>query len=198
MFDFEKAQKQCWSDFSSVMQSFTNPEPATFRLFEDFTLPAMGPARESVEMLQEGRSLLADYNQACLEYQPILMEVWFKAWRQTLVKVGESMKQEQPLTSRQIYDIWIDSGEQTYAEMVTTENYQKIYGRFANAAMACKNHGQANLQAVLRSIDLPTKEDLNSVYERIQTLTRELREAKKDIADLKQQRSEFIKDRKHV
>lgn len=108
------------------------------------------------------------------------------------------MKQEQPLTTRQIYDIWIDCGEQTYAEIVTTEAYQKIYGRFANATMACKNHSQDIRQEMLRSMNLPTKQDLNSAYERIQTLTRELREAKKDIADLKRQVSEFLKDSKHA
>lgn len=246
MFDFEKAQKQYWDNFSSVMQSFASPESATkhhdhhpfhqhidswaklsqhchhlasmaalypksafqpqapktpsyaeastFGLFENFTLPAVGPSRESIEMLQQWQPLLADYHQAWVEYQPILMELCFKAWKQTLAKVGESMKQEPPLTTRQIYDIWIACGEETYAEIVATENYQKIYGKLANASMACKKHNQVMLQDVLRSMNLPTKQDLNSAYERIQTLTRELRDAKKDIADLKRQMGKFLKD----
>lgn len=250
MFDFEKAQKQYWDHFSSMMQSFAKPEPttknhdhhpfhkhidswaklsqhchhlasmaalypksafqpqapktpsyaeaSTFGVFENFTLPAIGPSRESIEMLQECQPLLAEYYEAWMEYQPILMEVWFKAWKRTVDKIEESMKQEQPLTTRQIYDIGIECGEQTYADIVTTENYQKIYGRFANAAMACKNHAQDIRQEMLRSMNLPTKQDLDSAYERIQTLTRELRDAKKDIADLKQQMSEFLKDSKHV
>ena len=198
MFDFEKAQKQYWHDFSSAMRSFANTEPAAFDFIKDSTFPAMGPSRESIEMLQEWKSLLADYHQASLEYQPLLMQIGFEAWKQTLIKVGESMNHPSPLTGRQVYDIWIDCGEKAYAQTVTTENYQKTHGRFANAAMACKKQSQANLQGVLCSLDLPTKKDLNSVYERIQALTRELKNAKKDIACLKQQMAECIKDSKDV
>ena len=147
---------------------------------------AIGPSRENIEMLQQGQPLLANFMQTLLDYQPILGEIWLEAWKRTLAKVDASMKQKETLTTRQLYDLWIECGEQTYAEVVITEDYQKIYGKFSNTFMACKNHNQTILQEILRSMNLPTKQDLNSAYERIQILARQVREQKKDIADLKE------------
>lgn len=162
-------------------------EACMFGFFGHVTpMHAIGPSRENLEMLQQGQPLFADFMQSLLDYQPILGEVWLEAWKRTLTKVDAAMKQEETLTTRQLYDLWIECGEQTYAEVVTKDDYQKIYGKFANALLACKNHNQSILEEIFRNMNLPTKQDLNSAYERIQVLAREVREHKKDIADLKE------------
>lgn len=183
------AQKQYWDNFSAILQpvELSSAEP----MLDFSAITAVGPFRETIEILQQEKPLLNDIGQAFSQYQPLLINMWFEACSRAVAKCMDSVQQGTPLTGRQMYNTWIECGEQTYAEVVNTENYQKIYGNFVNASMAYKKHNQAILQKALSGMNLPTKQELDSAYENIRILTREVRASKQDIIHLKQKIQEL-------
>ena len=149
--------------------------------------PALGPAREYIESLQKGQAAWFEFQTALTEYQPVLMALGVKTWEVTVAKLEAAIVEKSVINPREIYDIWIESGEEAYASVVATEEYQQMQGKLSNTTMACKQYNQDVLQALLREMQLPSKQDMDSAYERIQGLTRSLKELKKEITTLKQQ-----------
>jgi hypothetical protein len=79
----------------------------------------------------------------------------------------------EPLKSvRELYDLWIEAGEQEFAELAHSPAYCRTQAAFANAGTEFRLKQQAVLERALKTFDLPTRAELNSVHRQL----RELRE----------------------
>lgn len=83
---------------------------------------------------------------------------------------------------RQLYDTWVECGEEVYARCVRSDAYCKTQAEFANAASALRLKQQVIVERALRMFDLPTRSEINSVH-------RQLRELKEQIHELTAVRS---------
>lgn len=79
---------------------------------------------------------------------------------------------------RQLYDLWVECGEEVYARRVRTDAYCKTQAEFANAASDLRLKQQVIVERALRMFDLPTRSEINSVH-------RQLRELKEQVHALK-------------
>jgi hypothetical protein len=79
----------------------------------------------------------------------------------------------EPLKSvRELYDLWIEAGEHEFAELAHSPAYCRTQAAFANAGTEFRLKQQAVLERALKTFDLPTRAELNSVHRQL----RELRE----------------------
>lgn len=141
------------------------------------SVPGVGYTREAQEELQKGARLLLDYQRVFQEYvlaHEELVRRTLDRLLQRLTAMGE--KGEQVTTLRQLYDVWVDAGEEAYAEFVMRPEFAELYGRLVNALMAVKRHGREMVDESLGALNMPTREELNTVLDRQQQLRRQVRE----------------------
>jgi hypothetical protein len=78
---------------------------------------------------------------------------------------------QQPLPPQALYTAWVESGEEAYAEFVTTEDYSKITGELINSWLAWRHNGRVALDEMLANLHLPTY----AQTQKLQTKLAELR-----------------------
>jgi len=83
----------------------------------------------------------------------------------------EELSNQQPLPPQALYTAWVESGEEAYAEFVSTEDYSKITGELINSWLAWRHNGRIALDEMLASLHLPTY----AQTQKLQTKLAELR-----------------------
>jgi class III poly(R)-hydroxyalkanoic acid synthase PhaE subunit len=176
-----------WQDFmKSLGQSPVHAEAVTGlnageawnRLMR---MPAMGYTREWQEELQQWALLSADYAKAAQEYAALLHSTNGKAvdlLGRRLVELGQ--KGETPDTLRGMYDLWVDCGEEAYAELAVNDAYLQAQGNLTNSMMRLKQHERVMLEGLLAALGVPGRRELDTALRRLQETRRELR----DLQDL--------------
>ncbi|MGH8510959.1 MAG: class III poly(R)-hydroxyalkanoic acid synthase subunit PhaE [Gammaproteobacteria bacterium] len=139
------------------------------------SMPAVGYMREWQERTQGGMRLTKDYQRALQEYSQAHGRLGVDALERLAAKIIERAEQGQEInTLREIYDLWVDCGEEAYSAFVFTEEYANIYARLVNAQMALKHHNQTAVDEVAGSLNLPTHQGITTVQRRQQELRREI------------------------
>jgi class III poly(R)-hydroxyalkanoic acid synthase PhaE subunit len=146
-------------------------------------LPALGIAREHAEAWRE----LAAAQRECQELEQALRLELTRLQNDVLTRLEQRIRERaetgKPLVQwRELYDLWIECGEQTYAQLAHSEAYSKLQGELGNAAVRLRARQQRILEHALRQFDLPTRSELNTVH-------RQLRELRERIAVLEAERS---------
>ncbi|MGH8533912.1 MAG: class III poly(R)-hydroxyalkanoic acid synthase subunit PhaE, partial [Gammaproteobacteria bacterium] len=125
------------------------------------SVPAVGYMREWQERTQGGVRLTMDYQKALQEYSQAHGRLGVDALERLAAKIIEHAEQDQEInTLREVYDLWVDCGEEAYSAFVFTEEYADVYARLVNALMALKHHNQTAVDEVAGSLNLPTHQGI--------------------------------------
>jgi class III poly(R)-hydroxyalkanoic acid synthase PhaE subunit len=81
---------------------------------------------------------------------------------------------------RELYDLWVECGEQVFAQVAHSESYAKLQAQLGNAAIKLRARQQAMIERGLKYFDLPTRAELNTVH-------KQMREQRERIATLEAQ-----------
>ncbi len=145
------------------------------RMDQFLSIPAVGYMREWQEQTQGGVRLTMDYQQALQEYVHAHGRLGVDALERLAAKIIERAEQGREInTLREVYDLWVDCGEEAYNALVFTEEYADIYARLVNALMALKHHNQITVDEVAGSLNLPTHQEITTLQRRQQEFRREL------------------------
>ena len=145
------------------------------RLDQFLSMPAVGYMREWQERTQGSMRLTMDYQEVLQEYSQAHGRLGVDALERLAAKIIERAEQGQEInTLREVYDLWVDCGEEAYSAFVFTEEYADIYTRLVNAQMALKHHNQTAVDEVAGSLNLPTHQGITTVQRRQQELRREI------------------------
>jgi len=139
------------------------------------SVPGVGYTRESQAQQQKLTSLLVDYQRVSQEYNQAHAKVGVDTLDCMLHKIIEMSDKGEEITSlRQVYDLWVDCGEATYAKYVSSDEYSELYGRMVNALMALKKQGQGMVDESMGAMGAPTRRELDTVLRRQQEVRRKL------------------------
>jgi len=75
---------------------------------------------------------------------------------------------------RELYELWIESGEQAFAELAHDEAFIAAQAECGNALSRLKLAQQVLLDYWLKSYDLPTRAELNTVHQRMRDMSMRL------------------------
>src|SRR5262249_19774155 len=90
-------------------------------------------------------------------------------------RASERLHAANPLQSyREVYDLWIECGEEIYAQVARRDSFTTLQAKFGNAAMRLRAAEQRLAEQALRQLDLPTRAELNGVHRRLQEMRAEL------------------------
>jgi len=146
------------------------------------SVPGVGYTRESQELILNGIKLWNVYQRTAHEYNRALNKVGVNALEVMRLKILEMASQGKELNSlREIYDLWVDCNEKSYADFAHTEEYSKLYGRLTNALMAIKQHERNIIDESLGAMNMPTRRGMNTMQKRQQELRRDHKAALQEI-----------------
>jgi polyhydroxyalkanoate synthase subunit PhaE len=178
--DFLESHKpEAWNQFAHGFQ----------RDLERFlSVPGLGYTREAQEEGRELIRLALEYQRALQNYAAIFRTIG----PETLARLQRRLAdRSEPITSlRGLYDLWVDSSEEVYFELVATEEHSQAYGRMVNALMALKNHGRNMVDEMVGALGMPTRHGLSTLQRRQQELRRELVALRREVAESRSLRAE--------
>jgi len=160
------------------------------------SVPALGYTREAQE---EGRELI----RLAWEHQRAL-QTYTATFRnivpESLTRLQRRLAQrEEPVTTlRALYDLWVDTSEEVYLELVATEEHAQAYGRMVNALMALKNHGRNMVDEIVGALGMPTRKGLATLQRRQQELRREIVGLRRELEEARSVREELAQLRREV
>jgi hypothetical protein len=144
-------------------------------------LPALGPNRE--HQLRWQRT--ADGGRRVSDAQHRLHLLWSDALREAAIAFAARL--EPPCVSaakdsvpgiealRALYDSWVDCAEEAYARIAHSNTFSSALADFMNASSAWRKESHAGIELWAKSLDLPTRSELNTLIRRVNSLEEQLR-----------------------
>lgn len=144
----------------------------------------LGLAREHEQAWRDLAAAQAEYRKLEAELLAKLAAVQTQALDRLESGIRARTKENRPFSDmRELYDHWIECGEDIYAELARSDEYCQLQAALANASVGLRAQQQKLLERGLKYFDLPTRAELNTVH-------RELRELRDRLAAAKASKSE--------
>jgi hypothetical protein len=173
--------------------------------------PAFGYAREHQQHYQKMLVAFTEYQEALKHYNALILKSSqhsFGIFEDKLAERSEPGRQIDSL--RALYDLWVDSAEEAYAEIALSEEFRKVYGDVANAQTRVRSQIQQEVERIGTDLGMPTRTELNSVHKRLhelrraakaqdtETLQHEVAQLRAEVAALKKQQTSAPKQAKRA
>lgn len=159
-------------------------------LFE--RLPPLGPARERTEAWRALLAAQAECRRLMQEVAAMLLRVQFDTLNLLEQRTRERADRGQAIADfRALHDLWVECGEQVYAQIAHSAAYSRLQAEYGNALTRLRARQQAILEYHLKQLDLPTRAELNTVH-------RQVRELRERVAQLEQQSTRKAAPRKRA
>lgn len=140
------------------------------------SLPAFGLMREHQEHYQKMAVAWVEYQEQMARYNALMLKAAQRGFELFEGKLSEREQPGRQIDSlRALYDLWVDAAEEGYAEVALSNEFREVYGALVNAQMRVRSQIQQEVERVAVDLGMPTRTELNSIGERLQTLRRELR-----------------------
>ncbi|HET7065451.1 MAG TPA: class III poly(R)-hydroxyalkanoic acid synthase subunit PhaE [Rudaea sp.] len=140
--------------------------------------PAFGYMREHQEHYQKMALAFVEFQQATKAYNALIMKSSQRSFEILENKLAERSEPGRQIDSvRALYDLWVDSAEEAYAEIALSDEFRKVYGDVVDSQMRVRSQLQQEVERIGVDLGMPTRSELNSVHKRLHDLRRELRES---------------------
>jgi class III poly(R)-hydroxyalkanoic acid synthase PhaE subunit len=151
------------------------PSDMTRAVRQMLSLPPVGYTREWQEQAQEWAQLYLEYGKAMQEFAQLLGKVSQRAAELFGQKLTGQLKEGKPLEGlRAAYNLWIDCGEDAYAEVMGTPDFPHLQAQMVNALMRLKRHEQSMMDEVMTALNMPTRRELDTTHQRVHSLQQQL------------------------
>lgn len=166
-FDVGQAMLGAWTSVTMLQSGLAEQASQFLR-----RLPPVGLAREQTEAWRE----LAQAHAECKRLEHKLRCELAKVQTEALDLLEKRVREHpQRIESfRELYDLWVECGEQSYGKLAYSEAYSKLQAELGNASMRLRARVQKVLEHWLRQLDLPTRSELNSVHRQLRDLRLQL------------------------
>lgn len=147
--------------------------------------PALGFNRESQERQQALLQLFIQYQEAVDDYLKAFAKQGIASVAALRARVAQLKADGKSIQSlRELYDLWVDVNEEVYGKFAMTDEYQVVYGDMVNALMALKQGINAEMDSVYEALNLPTRKELNTAFQKQQETRRETRALRQQVQEL--------------
>ncbi len=141
--------------------------------------PAFGLNREQQMLQQDMLAAVTESLQASARYQALIQRANAQGMERLQDKLAEHAEPGRQIDSlKALYDLWVDAAEEAYAQIALTEEFREVYGEMVNTQMRVRQLQQQQTEQLCQQLGVPTRSEVSSLGERLQTLRRELRAGK--------------------
>nr|WP_184604847.1 poly(R)-hydroxyalkanoic acid synthase subunit PhaE [Rhodanobacter sp. MP1X3] len=126
---------------------------------------------------------ITQHLEASQRYQVLMQRSNAQAIEKMQAKLSKLAKPGQQIESLKVlYDLWVDCAEEAYAEIALSEEFREAYGEMVNTQIRVRQLQQEQTEYLCQQLGIPTRSDVSSLGERLQSLRRELRNSKTSAA----------------
>jgi len=148
------------------------------------SVPPVGYTREWQEQLQDWTRFSVEYLHAMQDFGALLGKVVQRALELFGTRVTEKTKAGESFDGlRALYNLWIDCGEEAYAEQVATPEFPKLQAELVNALMRMKRHEQMIVEEVMTAFNIPTRREMDTSHRRVHELQQQVRQLQDALED---------------
>ncbi len=143
-------------------------------------MPALGLTRE--HQLRWQRT--ADAARRMSDAQVRLQLLWSDALRNAALAFAARLGRSQPGSGpgaaagaaalRSLYESWIDCAEEAYARVAHSDSFCGALADWVNAGSQWRSEMQASMEHVAKSLDLPTRSEIDTLTRRLQSVEDQL------------------------
>jgi polyhydroxyalkanoate synthase subunit PhaE len=132
-------------------------------------VPALGPAREHLEVVQKMTDLGLQFQHKYAEFTAHLADI-----------PQDAMRGIRELGAGTTYDEWIESAEAAYASLAHGATFARLLGELCNKLNALKVQRGKLLEYFSRQLDLPTRAEVDSLHQQVRLLREQSREKSRE------------------
>lgn len=149
--------------------------------------PSFGLSREGQERLKKLSALALRYQQAMDKYSQAFATQGQESVQALRARIQKLADQGQNISSlRELYDLWVDVSEDTYAQFAASEQYQTLYGELVNAFLLLKQSMNEHLDQEFKAFGLPVRADYEVIIKKQYELKRENNTLRQQLYELDQ------------
>jgi len=143
----------------------------------------LGYAREQQLAWQSYTRAADDYREQMQSLMKRFGDVFTQALEAVPAEAQARAAQGKPaLNARELYELWIEKGETIFATLARDNAFTTAQAECGNALSRLKQAQQALMENWLKSHDLPTRSELNSVHLRLRDMSRRIVELEQQLA----------------
>jgi len=161
--DYYKKTAMFWSDMIAMMSS------------KPTTLSAVGPLRnlstnlkKITSELTESNKEIVEFNNFLIEYYKQLADTWTGAQKEVSSKITKVPQNEEGLEAYK--RVWIDIFENNFTGLFDSKKFSENYNGLISTELDLLKRWNAVTDVMLKSANLPTKQEIDEIYEEVHNL----------------------------
>jgi len=156
-----------WTDLIHLMS--TKPQALT----------SVGPMRNFAEnskkiaaQLIDANEDLMEFNKHLTEYYKQLTDTWMESQKKVNFKAPEIPNDTEQYEAYK--RVWIDIFDNDFTELFDSEKFGENYGKLVANELELTKHWNSIMNVMLKSANLPNKEELDEVYKELHFLRKRI------------------------
>ncbi len=163
MTEYYKHLSLFWTDIIHLMSS----KPQALTSIGPMRAFAANSKKIAVELIEINENLVG-FNQYITEYYKQLSNVWGIAQKKVNLKVPKIPQDTEQIEAMK--RIWIDIFDNDFTELFDSKKFGENYGNLVSKELELTKHWSNITNVILQSVNLPSKEEIDEVYNEIHSL----------------------------
>lgn len=145
-------------------------------------VPGVGPMREEQERWQAIVRTRLEFDEVSLRFSRHFQELMVKTQQRFAQMLSEASASGKKLESaRATFDMWVDAGENVWAQLAMSEAFQRDMGDLTNAQMRLQKAMQAQIDRFAATCGLPSRIEVDATARKVAALEREVRSLREQV-----------------
>ena len=163
MTEYYKHLSLFWTDIIHLMSS----KPQALTSIGPMRAFAANSKKIAVELIEINENLVG-FNQYITEYYKQLSNAWGIAQKKVNLKVPKIPQDAEQIEAMK--RIWIDIFDNDFTELFDSKKFGENYGNLVSKELELTKHWGNITNVILQSVNLPSKEEIDEVYNEIHSL----------------------------
>ena len=163
MTEYYKHLSLFWTDIIHLMSS----KPQALTSIGPMRAFAANSKKIAVELIEINENFVG-FNQYITEYYKQLSNVWGIAQKKVNLKVPKIPQDAEQIEAMK--RIWIDIFDNDFTELFDSKKFGENYGNLVSKELELTKHWGNITNVILQSVNLPSKEEIDEVYNEIHSL----------------------------
>lgn len=162
-------------------------------------MSSFGLYKDNIEAQMQGIDSYVQFMNIYNELIALVYKVFSESMEVLVDKYSKLMSEDkQPKTFKEFYDLWLDINENNLVNLFGTEEFSKVYCGVAEKYCDFKIKFDKLAGLYLKVLPLPSKEDMDSLYQTAYNQRKEIKSLKAEVAGLRAMTDELDLLRKEV
>jgi len=152
-------------------------------------IPSVGVTREHQAKLLRAFDAFVDLRKAVLEFNKMTVEALNRSVETVMATLVEKSRKGEKIRSvRELNRLWLESADKVFTEMYVSDGYLEVQRELSSTGMTFKVMQQEVLEMVLKTLNLPTRSELDDAYKALYELRKEVKALKKTVREQAEKR----------